>query len=422
VFLSLLVVCFEAFYILIILVMTAQAIFNIRLRLFIWEVPEHAWLNHAPTIYLDPCLSFTILLPAKNEEDVYRETIQKVYHLNYPKELLQIMAICREDDPGTIAEAQAKIDELGDPNVQLVIYNDYPINKPHGMNLALQVARGDIVTIFDAEDEPHPDILNIINTTMLNEDIDVVQSGVQLMNHNTKWFCFLNVLEYFFWFKSSMHFFAQVGMTPLGGNTIFVRRELMEQLGGWDETCLTEDADLGIRLNISRARMRIIYDDEFVTREETPHSVAQFIKQRTRWNQGFLQILFKGEWKKLEKFSQRLLACYALTLPELQAFFALMVPISLVMFLFVKLPLWIAMLTFLPLYCFILTVFIDLAGLHEFLKAHNRTWSWREAMIMIVAFFPYQWLLSFGAIRAIIRYIRGRTNWEKTAHIGQHRV
>jgi len=422
VFLSLLVVCFEAFYILIILVMTAQAIFNIRLRLFIWEVPEHAWLNHAPTIYLDPCLSFTILLPAKNEEDVYRETIQKVYHLNYPKELLQIMAICREDDPGTIAEAQAKIDELGDPNVQLVIYNDYPIKQPHGMNLALQVTRGDIVTIFDAEDEPHPDILNIINTTMLNEDIDVVQSGVQLMNHNTKWFCFLNVLEYFFWFKSSMHFFAQVGMTPLGGNTIFVRRELMEQLGGWDETCLTEDADLGIRLNISRARMRIIYDDEFVTREETPHSVAQFIKQRTRWNQGFLQILFKGEWKKLEKFSQRLLACYALTLPELQAFFALMVPISLVMFLFVKLPLWIAMLTFLPLYCFILTVFIDLAGLHEFLKAHNRTWSWREAMIMIVAFFPYQWLLSFGAIRAIIRYIRGRTNWEKTAHIGQHRV
>jgi glycosyltransferase XagB len=249
-----------------------------------------------------------------------------------------------------------------------------------------------------------------------------VQSGVQLMNHNTKWFCFLNVLEYFFWFKSSMHFFAQVGMTPLGGNTIFVRRELMEQLGGWDETCLTEDADLGIRLNISRARMRIIYDDEFVTREETPHTVAQFIKQRTRWNQGFLQILFKGEWKKLEKFSQRLLACYALTLPELQAFFALMVPISLVMFLFVKLPLWIAMLTFLPLYCFILTVFIDLAGLHEFLKAHKRRWSWREAMIMIVAFFPYQWLLSFGAIRAIIRYIQGRTNWEKTAHIGQHRV
>src|SRR5438105_3529069 len=370
-----LITVLELFYLLIILLMTAQAIFNIRLRLFIWEEPEHAWLNHAPTIYLNPRLSFTILLPARHEEDVYRETLQKVYNLNYPKELMQIMAICREDDPATIAEAQAKIDELGDPNVQLVIFNDQPINKPHGLNLALQVSRGDIVTIFDAEDEPHPDILNIINTTMLNEDVDVVQSGVQLMNHNTKWFCFLNVLEYFFWFKSSLHFFSRIGMTPLGGNTVFVRRELIEQLGGWDETCLTEDADLGIRLSLSHARLRIIYDDEFVTREETPLTIAEFVKQRTRWNQGFIQILFKREWMKLEKLSQRLLAFYVLILPELQAFFALLIPVSLLMFFLVKLPLWFAMFTFMPLYCLVLTAFIDLAGLHGFLKAHKRKWS-----------------------------------------------
>ena len=182
-----------------------------------------------------------------------------------------------------------------------------PTSKPRGLNHAMQIARGDIVTIFDAEDEPHPDILNIINTTMLNDDVDAIQSGVQLMNHNTKWFCFLNVLEYFFWFKSSLHFFARVGMTPLGGNTVFVRRELMEQLGGWDETGLTEDADLGIRLSLSHARIRIIYDDEFVTREETPHTIEQFIKQRTRWNQGFIQILFKKEWMKLERLSQTLI-------------------------------------------------------------------------------------------------------------------
>lgn len=412
---------FEVIYLLVILLMVFQAIFNIRLRLFIWETPEHAWLNHAPTVYRDPCLSFTILLPAKNEERVFRETIQKVYDLNYPKELMQIIAICREDDPGTIAVAQSKIDELGDQNVQLLIYNDYPISKPHGLNLGLQVARGDIVTIFDAEDEPHPDILNIINTTMLNEDVDAVQSGVQLMNHNTKWFCFLNVLEYFFWFKSSMHFFARIGMTPLGGNTVFVRRELMEQLGGWDENCLTEDADLGIRLSLAHARIRIIYEDEFVTREETPSTIEQFVKQRTRWNQGFIQILFKGEWLKLEKLSQRLLAFYVLILPEVQALFAIMVPIAIVMIFFVKFPLWLAMLTYAPLYCFVLDVFMDIAGLHEFLKAHNQKWSWREAGWIILAFFPYQWLLSFGALRAIYRASIGSANWEKTTHVGQHR-
>src|SRR2546430_2638032 len=388
--------CFEILYLLLNLLMTIQAIFSIRLRLFIWEKPDHAWLNHAPTVYRDPSLSFTILLPARHEEEVYRETIQKVYNLNYPKELVQILAICREDDPGTITEARVKLDQLRDPNVQLLIFNDQPINKPHGLNLGLQVARGDVVTIFDAEDEPHPDILNIINTTMLNDDVDVVQSGVQLMNHNTRWFCFLNVLEYFFWFKSSMHFFARVGMTPLGGNTVFVRRELMNQLGGWDEYCLTEDADLGIRLSLAHARIRILYDDEYVTREETPHTIEQFIKQRTRWNQGFIQILFKKEWMKLEKFSQRLLAFYVLILPEMQAFFALMIPMSIVMSFFMKLPVIFAIFTFLPLYCLILTIFIDVAGLREFLKAHNRKWSWREAIITALAFFPYQWILGIG--------------------------
>ncbi len=413
---------FELLFLLLITLMTAQAIFNIRLRLFIWEKPEHAWLNHAPSVYREPRLSFTILLPARHEERVYRETIEKVYHLHYPKALLQLIAICREDDPGTIAEARATIDALGDPNIQLLIFNDQPINKPHGLNLGLRIAHGDIVTIFDAEDEPHPDILNIINTAMLTGDVDVVQSGVQLMNHNTKWFCFLNVLEYFFWYKSSMHFFARIGMIPLGGNTVFVRRDLLEQLGGWDERCLTEDADLGMRLSLAQARVRILYDDEYVTREETPLTIRQFVRQRTRWNQGFLQILFKKEWLQLEKLSQRLLAFYVLVLPELQAFFALLIPVSLVMFFLVKFPLWLAMLTFLPLYCFVLGLLIDLAGLREFLKAHGRTWRWHEAMITILAFLPYQGILSIGALRAVYRSMRGVTNWEKTAHVGQHRA
>ena len=412
---------FELLFLFIIVLMAAQALFNIRLRLFIWEKPEHAWLNHAPTVYREPRLSFTILLPARHEEWVYRETLQKVYHLRYPKALLQIIAICREDDPGTIAEARATIEALGDPNVQLLIFNDQPINKPHGLNLGLRIAHGDVVTIFDAEDEPHPDILNIINTTMLNDEVDVVQSGVQLMNHNTKWFCFLNVLEYFFWYKSSMHFFARIGMIPLGGNTVFVRREMLEHLGGWDERCLTEDADLGMRLSLAQARIRILYDDEYVTREETPLTIRQFVRQRTRWNQGFLQILFKREWMHLETLSQRLLAFYVLVLPELQAFFALLIPVSLAMFFLVKFPLWLAMLTFLPLYCFVLGLLIDLAGLREFLKAHGRKWRWREAIITILAFFPYQGILSVGALRAVYRSLRGRTNWEKTAHVGQHR-
>src|SRR6266700_3675981 len=350
----------EYLYLAIIILMTVRAIFNTRLLLYIWEAPQQAWLNSAPTIYREPRLSFTILLPAYHEEDVYAYTLQKVYDLNYPKKLVQIIALLREHDNGTIKVAQEKLNQLRAPNVQLLVTSDKHGGKPHQLNLGLKMAKGDIVTIFDAEDEPHPDILQVINATFLTESVDVVQSGVQLMNHNTKWFCFLNVLEYFFWFKSALHFFARCGMTPLGGNTVFVKRDLMQRLGGWDHTTLTEDADLGIRLCIAKARVRILYDDEFVTKEETPHTIEQFIKQRTRWNQGFIQILFSGKWMKLEKLSQKLLALYVLLQPELQAVFAFIIPVSIITSFLVEMPLWMVILTFLPLYCLIFGMFISL--------------------------------------------------------------
>src|SRR5215831_1361613 len=413
---------FQYAYLAIICLMTAQAIFTIRLRLYIWEEPERSGMNSVPTVYREPQLSFTILLPAYHEEQLFAYTIQKIYDLNYPKQLVQVLALLREHDTGTIKVAREKLKQLHAPNVQLLITNDKHGGKPHQLNLGLKVARGDIVTIFDAEDEPHPDILQVINTIFLNESVDVVQSGVQLMNHNTKWFCFLNVLEYFFWFKSSLLFFARCGMTPLGGNTVFIRRRLLEHLGGWDHTILTEDADLGIRLCIAKANVRILYDDEFVTKEETPHTIEQFIKQRTRWNQGFMQILFRWRWLQLERPSQKLLALYVLLLPEIQAFFTLMIPVSIAMLFFVKLPVWIAIITFMPFYCLILAMFIDLAGLHEFVKVHNRKWQWREALTLLVAFFPYQWLVGIGALRAMWRQLWGASNWEKTAHIGQHKV
>jgi len=47
-------------------------------------------------------------------------------------------------------------------------------------------------------------------------------------------------------------------MVPLGGNTVFLRRDLLEQIGGWDQDCLTEDADVGIRLSTTGVPIRVL--------------------------------------------------------------------------------------------------------------------------------------------------------------------
>ncbi len=404
--------------------LTVQSVYTLYLMLYTWDQPEAYERAQAPREFLPPRLSFTVMLPARHEEDVIRATVHRVASANYPAGLLEIVVICSSDDTGTIAEAQAAIDELraaGHGNCQVLTFSDKPINKPHGLNVGFQGTRNEVVTIFDSEDDIHPDIFNIVNTVMLREDIRVVQCGVQLMNFHSNWYSSLNVLEYFFWFKSRLHYHAALGMTPLGGNTVFFARPVMEAVGGWDEQNLTEDADVGIRLSARGEPIRIVYDDRYVTREETPPTLGHFIKQRTRWSQGFLQTFKKGEWRRLPQVEQRWLAAYTLGFPTLQAVLGLYLLVSVVMMFTFKTPVLTAIVLALPLYLLAAHLLLAVLGLYEFTSAHGMKPSWKTPIVMALGYLPYQWVLSYASVRATLRELRGINNWEKTAHVGAHR-
>lgn len=406
------------------LALTAQAVYSAVLMLYAWEEEDRQTRNRAPESFEPPRMRFTVLLPARHEEVVIQDTIQRVVDLRYPAALVQALVVIEAGDAGTIGKVNDKLAALrtqGVAHVRLLTFNDPPINKPHGLNVGLREATGDIVTIFDAEDEPHPDILNIVNTVAVREKAPVIQCGVQLMNYADRWFSALNVLEYFFWFKSRLHYHATGGLAPLGGNTVFMRRDLLQRAGGWDQHCLTEDAEIGIRLSAEGVPVRVLYDDRYVTREETPPTVSQFVRQRTRWNQGFLQVLGKGDWLRLPTWRQRALAVYILAFPLVQAAMLLYVPVSLWLMFFVKVNVALAMLSSLPLYVLALQYGISLLGLYEFTAIHHLKPSFLTPVRLLIAYLPYQWLLSFAALRAAWRQLRGINNWEKTAHLGAHR-
>lgn len=407
------------------LLLTAQSAYSAALMLYAWQDENKRAQNQVPRTFEPPQRTFTVLLPARHEEEVIQDTIQRVVDLDYPHALVQVLVVIEAGDHGTIAKVNQKIDQLarqGITHVRLITFTDPPINKPHGLNLGLLQATGDVVTIFDAEDEPHGDLLQVVNTVMLREHAPVVQCGVQLMNYDDKWFSALNVLEYFFWFKSRMHYHAKIGMVPLGGNTVFMDRSLLTRFGGWDQECLTEDADVGIRLSAAKVPVRVLYDDQYVTREETPPSVGQFVKQRTRWNQGFMQVLRKGDWMHLPTWSQRFLAFYTLVFPLLQALTVLYVPFSIWSLFFIKAPVLVAMISSLPLYVLLVQFAISLIGLYEFTSAHRLKPSWLSPLWMLVAYLPYQWMLGYAALRAVWRQFKGINTWEKTKHVGAHRT
>jgi cellulose synthase/poly-beta-1,6-N-acetylglucosamine synthase-like glycosyltransferase len=261
----------------------------------------------------------------------------------------------------------------------------------------------------------------MVNTVLVQQQVRVVQAGVQLMNWNDRWFSLHNCLEYFFWFKSRLHFHAKVGMIPLGGNTVFVRRELLLEAGGWDQECLTEDADIGVRLSAMGERISVVYDPVYVTREETPDTVASWVRQRTRWNQGFVYVLRKGAWLHLPRLGQRLLALYTFTYPMLQALLFLLWPTVVVGILLLKVPIPVALMSFLPLYALIFQLGIQVVGAVMFASEYGIRLRPLTLLRLVVTFLPYQWLLGISALRAVYRELEIQLGWEKTHHAGAHR-
>jgi len=403
------------------LALFAQSLFSLYLMLYSWEHPERLAASGGPASFHPPRFSFTVLLPARHEEAVIYDTIMSVWRANYPTELLEVVVVCHADDAGTIAEAARAVTAIGSRRVRVETFANAPINKPHGLNVGFARTANDVVTIFDAEDDIDPDIFNVANTVMSREGVGILQAGVQLMNFRDHWFSVHNCLEYFFWFKSRLHFHAAVGMIPLGGNTVFIRRDLIARVGGWDEACLTEDADIGLRLSVLGEPIRVVYEAKHVTREETPDTVASFVKQRTRWLQGFLQVLRKGVWLHLPGFGQRALALYTLSYPLFQAMLMLIWPLTIAAVLFLKMPVPVAIVSFLPLYALMLQYLAAVAGAFVFTREYTFRFPLLLPLTMALTFLPFQWLLGISAVRGVWRELLGVNNWEKTAHLGAHR-
>ena len=162
------------------------------------------------------------------------------------------------------------------------------------------------------------------------------------------------MLEYFKWFQSRLKLQAAAGVMPLGGNTVFFRREFLAALHArygqyWDEHCLTEDCKIGIIASVLGYQVDVVYVDELVTREETPESLRGFLRQRVRWMQGFIQVFAEREWAQLPTLGKRVLALYVLGFQFLQALAGLLAPVGLALALVHKAPVAITLLATVPL-------------------------------------------------------------------------
>lgn len=375
--------------------------------------------------------TFSLIIPCRHEEAVIGDTLAAMSRIDYPRDLYEVLVSVRDDDYETASAAQTAIDHLvkqanyaglPPPQMRVVTFSGGSFRKARNLNAALAEVQYGFVGVFDAEDEPHPSILRKVEAVIQRKEVDAVQAGVQLINVSSRWFTIINCLEYYFWFKSVLPFLAKLGATPVGGNTIFFRSKLLHRLGGWDEECLTEDADIGIRISAEGHRIAMIYDETLSTLEEAPVTLAGFLRQRSRWDQGYFQVLAKGNWARLGGTRQQLLTLYLLVFPLAQLIFAIGAALMPFFAALVQVELPIAVFSFLPLYFLFLQLGIFTVGLGMLKRQYHLRFSPLLYPAVWVTYFPYQLLLGLATFRALWRSLANVTVWDKTTHTNAHRA
>ena len=402
------------------LFLIVQASIAIWQMLYAWSHPKQLQKNSIPREKYPAKTRFSLIIPALNESAVIGETLVQLAKQTYDPRYFEVLVVMYQQDLETRRTVRSVKRSIRSIRIRPIIYNHRPQGKPQSLNYALPFVRGDYVGIFDAEDHVHPKLLSVVNTIILRRGRKVIQTGVSLINWRSRWFSLHNVVEYFFWFKSLLQWYADHQLVPLGGVGVLFPKEALIEIGGWDETCLTEDAKIGVDLSVAGYTFDVFANEKYATQEEAPGSISAFIRQRTRWIQGYLQIIASGNWRRLP-VKQQLHFLMLFLFPLMK--FGLYLWLIFSLLLSPKLPVLLVMFSFAPLTLLFFQLMIHSMGIYEMLRSRKEA-AWiavRAVFIYILSYLPYDLLMSYCAIRAAYRHLTNNTAWEKTFHQNLHR-
>jgi len=230
---------------------------------------------------------YSILVPLYRDAAVVPVLASALRKLDYPRAKLDIKLVLEDDDQETIeACKQAGLEA----NVELVrVPPGHPRTKPKALNYALSFARGEFVTIYDAEDVPEPSQLRraVEAFRRMPTEVACLQARLNYFNWDENWLTRLFTLEYSLWFDWYLPGLESLDIPiPLGGTSNHFRTEVLRSLGGWDPFNVTEDADLGLRFTQQGWRVATL---DSTTYEEANSRVGNWIRQRSRWIKGYIQ-------------------------------------------------------------------------------------------------------------------------------------
>ena len=232
----------------------------------------------------------TIIVAARDEENVIRTTLENIDALRYPKELLQVLVAedGSHDRTKEICDAFAK----DSPYVE-VLHEDASCGKAAALNRAFHEARGEVLLFLDADTKFEDDLLlKAAKFFHDNPDVDVAQTIIETYADGPNLIAKLDRYEAAAWYRGIVAGKDRLGLfVPLCGTGMFIRRQALEKVGPWDEQSLAEDLEMAVRLAGQGSKASMLPAQVW---RQPPYSVRDFVNQRRRWWGGAMQTLPKA--------------------------------------------------------------------------------------------------------------------------------
>jgi cellulose synthase/poly-beta-1,6-N-acetylglucosamine synthase-like glycosyltransferase len=246
--------------------------------------------NIAADAKYEPAVS--ILIPARDEEKVIGRLLQRMTTLTYPHNKLQVIAI---DDASSDRTRQIA-EEFSKPHSFIeVLHRDKKTGgkgKASAMNAGLKHTTGEIVLCFDADYYPQRDIVEKLVKEFIDPTVGAVQGRPVVLNEAQNVVTRLVTLERIGGYRVDQEARDNLGLIPQFGGTVGgFRRNILEKLGGFDESMLTEDTDLTFQVYLAGFKVRYVGDAECY--EEAVDNWRAYWRQRHRWARGHMQVCFK---------------------------------------------------------------------------------------------------------------------------------
>ena len=242
-------------------------------------------------------LRFAVLIAARNEEECIAGIVESIKGQDYPSGLADVYVIpnnCTDRTEEAAMQAGAKIIRVS-PSV---------CSKGQALHEAfahlLKTEKHDAYCVFDADNEANPSFLSHMNAA-LSSGARAAKSRILAKNPHEGILCacyetyFCNANLFLNCARHKLNLSSR-----LIGTGFAVRRDLMEELDGWNTTSLTEDAEFYAAL--SARGEQIIFVPGAVTYDEQPLTVRESLIQRRRWMSGVMGVTG-------QKFSALLQGC-----------------------------------------------------------------------------------------------------------------